>query len=212
MPARKGAAHLDTKAHKTSLRNLESARAELQMRRNDERQAQEEEAIAVRNAHIRATRALPGPVHDPGNRLVVQPSLAEIEMWQAYNDHGADFSAGEIHSEQEAAERREHERLLEDLDIFGILDPDGTAGRLGFGQDGLQVEDVMEAVDEDDFMAEIDANTGEESNSGSLCINSDSISQSRNHGFRIRILSVSIIQERTGFDDVLIDTYVSRFG
>ncbi|KAF7296426.1 hypothetical protein HMN09_01113000 [Mycena chlorophos] len=78
------------------------------------------------------------------------PTAAEAELWAAYDDHGADFSAGDVLQEGGI----DVASLERQATVFGILDPEGVARRLGFG-DGSLEEEILAKDAKEDFLAEI---------------------------------------------------------
>ncbi|KAJ7703815.1 hypothetical protein B0H14DRAFT_3647123 [Mycena olivaceomarginata] len=78
-------------------------------------------------------------------------------MWADYAQNGAMFSAGDIEDDIEVTQQR----LAQQVDIFGLLDPKETAERLGFEGDAGLSKELLQAEAEDDFLAEIMANAVE---------------------------------------------------
>jgi hypothetical protein len=77
-------------------------------------------------------------------------------MWRGYEDNGAEFSAGEVVGDLDV----QQSELAKQAEVFGILDPEGAARRLGFGEGSLAAE-ITEKDVEDDFLAQIMRNAGE---------------------------------------------------
>ncbi|KAJ7860941.1 hypothetical protein B0H14DRAFT_3084779 [Mycena olivaceomarginata] len=72
-------------------------------------------------------------------------SEGEAEMWEDFRMNGADFSAGDEAEDPEARRRQ----FQAEAEIFGLWNPEATARKLGFVDDGLEDEE-----DEDDFLGE----------------------------------------------------------
>ncbi|KAF7316136.1 hypothetical protein MIND_00131700 [Mycena indigotica] len=89
-------------------------------------------------------------------RVAGVPSMAEAEMWRAYEEDGAAFSAG-LDTRQDS--RVAHSLLDRQVELFGLWDPEGVTRRLGFG-DGTVEEALNEREEEEDFLAELLANAG----------------------------------------------------
>ncbi|KAJ6597904.1 hypothetical protein B0H10DRAFT_2231849 [Mycena sp. CBHHK59/15] len=111
-------------------------------------------ATVAQNVPIRVTQ-IPGPIADRPS-IGAQASAAELEMWAEYAQNGAMFSAGDTEEDMEAT----HERLAQQVDVFGLLDPKETAQRLGFEGGGELAKELLQIEAEDDFLAEIMANAG----------------------------------------------------
>jgi hypothetical protein len=98
-----------------------------------------------------------GPVSIGGASLARRTaSAAEIEMWDGFAENGAEFSAGDISDNTHMS----HERLRQEADSFGLLNPEVVARNLGFGEGDLESEIVADD-DEEDFLAEIMRHAGE---------------------------------------------------
>ncbi|KAF7303524.1 hypothetical protein MIND_00581600 [Mycena indigotica] len=82
--------------------------------------------------------------------------MAETEMWRAYEEDGAAFSAGLDTTDKS---RVAHSLLDRQVELFGLWDPEGVTRRLGFG-DGTVEEVLNERDEEEDFLAELLANAG----------------------------------------------------
>ncbi|KAK7012526.1 hypothetical protein R3P38DRAFT_3588421 [Favolaschia claudopus] len=78
-------------------------------------------------------------------------SEAEENMWEEYRLNGASFTAGDA---VEKPEMRE-DRLRKEAEIFGLWNPEGTARKLGFGDQSIVEEE------DDDWLAQIIGNIGE---------------------------------------------------
>ncbi|KAF7315983.1 hypothetical protein MIND_00115300 [Mycena indigotica] len=92
----------------------------------------------------------------PMQRVAGVPSMAEAEMWRAYEEDGAAFSAGLDTAEDG---RVAHSLLDQQAELFGLWDPEGVAQRLGFGN-GMVEDALNERDEEEDFLAELLANAG----------------------------------------------------
>ncbi|KAJ7861699.1 hypothetical protein B0H14DRAFT_3445171 [Mycena olivaceomarginata] len=90
----------------------------------------------------------PGPIAD--RPTGAHASGAELDMWADYAQNGAMFSAGDIEDDIEVTQQR----LAQQVDIFGLLDPKETAERLGFEGDAGLVKELLQADAEDDFLAD----------------------------------------------------------
>ncbi|KAJ7321947.1 hypothetical protein DFH08DRAFT_1030633, partial [Mycena albidolilacea] len=89
-----------------------------------------------------ATQQIEGPVAAASSRVM---SEGEAEMWEDFRMNGADFSAGDEAEDPEARRRQ----FQAEAEIFGLWNPEATARKLGFVDDGLEDEE-----DEDDFLGE----------------------------------------------------------
>jgi hypothetical protein len=78
-------------------------------------------------------------------------------MWREYEQNGANFTAGDEEDDVAAM----HRRLAEQVDVFGLLDSEETAVRLGFEEDNDIAKELLDIESEEDFLAEIVANAGE---------------------------------------------------
>jgi hypothetical protein len=97
-----------------------------------------------------ATQQIEGPVAAASSRVM---SEGEAEMWEDFRMNGADFSAGDEAEDPEARRRQ----FQAEAEIFGLWNPEATARKLGFVDDGLGDEED----DEDDFLGEFLRNFGE---------------------------------------------------
>ncbi|KAJ6523814.1 hypothetical protein B0H19DRAFT_1223959 [Mycena capillaripes] len=70
-------------------------------------------------------------------------------MWENYRLNGAEFSAGDDPEDLEVRNRR----LRGEAEIFGLWNPEATAKKLGFGNDGMG--GLVEEDEDEDFLAEI---------------------------------------------------------
>ncbi|KAJ6607323.1 hypothetical protein B0H10DRAFT_2227986 [Mycena sp. CBHHK59/15] len=77
------------------------------------------------------------------------PTQAEIDMWDGYLANGASFDAGD---DQDDSNVRE-ERLRKEAEVFGLLNAEAVAKRLGFGS-GKVAEEILEE-EEEDFLSDI---------------------------------------------------------
>jgi hypothetical protein len=111
-------------------------------------------AAVAQNVPIRVVQ-IPGPIAD--RPTGAHASGAELDMWADYAQNGAMFSAGDIEDDIEVTQQR----LAQQVDIFGLLDPKETAERLGFEGDAGLAKELLQAEAEDDFLAEIMVNAGE---------------------------------------------------
>jgi hypothetical protein len=146
--ARNGARHLRSDEHKNTVEQLEHAR------RIQEQLDRQRRAAITQNVPIRVTQ-IPGPIAD-GPSVGAQASVAELDMWAEYAQSGAMFSAGEMEEDNMT-----NERLAQQVDVFGLLDPKETAQRLGFDGDRELAKELLQIEAEDDFLAGIIANAGE---------------------------------------------------
>ncbi|KAJ7195190.1 hypothetical protein GGX14DRAFT_537297 [Mycena pura] len=148
---RNGARHLEEMKHKQAIAQLKDAQR-LRLQLDRERRAS---AAPVSVPICVAQIPPPIPIRSEPR---AGPSAAELEMWADYELSGASFSAGDVAEDPKAM----YDRLARQADVFGILDPEGTAMRLGFGGDEGLIEDVLGIQEEDDFLAEIMANAASE--------------------------------------------------
>ncbi|KAJ6606724.1 hypothetical protein B0H10DRAFT_2178638 [Mycena sp. CBHHK59/15] len=77
-------------------------------------------------------------------------SAEEFEMWDQYQTLGANFDAGDDEMDAGVA----HERLRKQADVFGLMNPEGVAKKLGFGASDI-LEDILGEEEEEDFLSEI---------------------------------------------------------
>ncbi|KAJ7841739.1 hypothetical protein B0H14DRAFT_3086730 [Mycena olivaceomarginata] len=135
--------HLKSASHLRALRSSELSameREEKEKRLERERQAS---AATDRLRDIQfATHQIEGPVAAASSRVM---SEGEAEMWEDFRMNGADFSAGDEAEDPEARRRQ----FQAEAEIFGLWNPEATARKLGFVDDGLEDEE-----DEDDFLGE----------------------------------------------------------
>ncbi|KAJ7806807.1 hypothetical protein B0H14DRAFT_3767439 [Mycena olivaceomarginata] len=119
---------------------------------DDARKMQEQRRAAVaQNIPIRVVQ-IPGPLLiDQRGHMRAEQSLI---CGPDYAQNGAMFSAGDIEDDIEVTQQR----LAQQVDIFGLLDPKETAERLGFEGDAGLAKELLQADAEDDFLAEIMAN------------------------------------------------------
>ncbi|KAJ7756607.1 hypothetical protein B0H16DRAFT_1458060 [Mycena metata] len=134
--------HLLSQMHLQALDSAEDAR------RRVERLAKEREVeAATKFCDVQSTAPrFTGPVAGLAARVMGE---AEAAMWADYRENGADFSAGDTPEDNEARERQ----LRGEAELFGLWNPDATARRLGFGEEGGM--DEVEADLEDDWLADI---------------------------------------------------------
>ncbi|KAJ7820593.1 hypothetical protein B0H14DRAFT_2599887 [Mycena olivaceomarginata] len=96
------------------------------------------------------------------SRVPSQPELqlaevfAEIEMWDRYATDGAQFDAGNDQSDGDV----ELERLRRQGEVFGLMNAEAMARKLGFGSSNVG-NDILGEEEEEDFLSEIMANAGE---------------------------------------------------
>ncbi|KAF7372926.1 hypothetical protein MSAN_00499300 [Mycena sanguinolenta] len=148
LQARNAARHLKSVEHKNAEEQLEDARRVRQQRESLRH------AAIMQNVPIRVTQ-IPGPIADQRTGRG-RASAAEVEMWADYAENGAIFSAGDMDEDATAMQ----ERLAQEVDLFGLLNPKETAQRLGLEGDEDIVKELLQIEAEDDFLAEIMANTG----------------------------------------------------
>ncbi|KAJ7827278.1 hypothetical protein B0H14DRAFT_3088392 [Mycena olivaceomarginata] len=142
--ARNGVRHLQSDEHKNAVEQMDDARRMQEQRR----------AAVAQNVPIRVVQ-IPGPIAD--RPTGAHASGAELDMWADYAQNGAMFSAGDIEDDIEVTQQR----LAQQVDIFGLLDPKETAERLGFEGDAGLAKELLQAEAEDDFLAEIMANAAD---------------------------------------------------
>ncbi|KAJ7093592.1 hypothetical protein C8R44DRAFT_749956 [Mycena epipterygia] len=71
-------------------------------------------------------------------------------MWDQYKTYGADFEAGEDEMDLDV----EQGRLRKQADVFGLMNAEAVARKLGFGTDDVG-EDILGDEEEEDFLSEI---------------------------------------------------------
>jgi hypothetical protein len=76
-------------------------------------------------------------------------------MWDQYQAHGANFEAGEDHADETV----ELERLRGQAEVFGLLNAEGVARKLGFGSRDVG-DDILDEEEEEDFLSEIMSKAG----------------------------------------------------
>ena len=81
-------------------------------------------AIALNNVDLRSASCA-----DNDSQPASVPTAAEAEMWASYEQNGADFSVEEFTHNQSA---REQERLEQEIETAGILNPARFAAQTGF--------------------------------------------------------------------------------
>ncbi|KAJ7844014.1 hypothetical protein B0H14DRAFT_2585438 [Mycena olivaceomarginata] len=79
--------------------------------------------------------------------------FAEIEMWDRYATDGAQFDAGNDQSDGDV----ELERLRRQGEVFGLMNAEAMARKLGFGSSNVG-NDILGEEEEEDFLSEIMAN------------------------------------------------------
>jgi hypothetical protein len=104
--------------------------------------------------------AIPHEPHIPGPAAVAQSShvggMAEAEMWASYRENGADFDAGD--STEDPGVQQRH--LQSQADVFGLMNAEAVAQRLGFGKGDI-TEEILAEEEELDFLGEILCSVGE---------------------------------------------------
>ncbi|KAJ7767878.1 hypothetical protein DFH07DRAFT_866840 [Mycena maculata] len=71
-------------------------------------------------------------------------------MWSQYEEYGANFDAGEEQADMDV----EYERLRKQADVFGMMNAEAMARKLGFGG-GDVGDDILGEEEEEDFLSEI---------------------------------------------------------
>lgn len=110
----------------------------------------------LRNVQFAAAQSLSGPIASTSSSHH-RKSEAEIEMWDDYSTNGAQFSAGDS---VPVDTHTLHDRLREEAESFGLLNPEGVAKGLGFGDEDV-AKQIIGDDEEEDFLAEIMRNAGE---------------------------------------------------
>ncbi|KAF7310233.1 hypothetical protein MIND_00397000 [Mycena indigotica] len=148
-------------ARRSAERHLASGEHERAVKAAEEgsvrRQARDTAAAQVEQRKVTASGARrPSPPFPmPANRAPNVPGIAEVEMWAGYEEFGGAFSAGEDLDGRSINVAR----LDRQAEVLGILDPEGVAQRLGYG-DGSLEDELQEKDAEDDFLAELLRNAG----------------------------------------------------
>ncbi|KAJ7781880.1 hypothetical protein DFH07DRAFT_865022 [Mycena maculata] len=126
------AKHLQYPEHKKAVERVEGARKQAEELRR-ERQAGSA-ASGLRNSIFAAPVNIQGPIA----AAVQERSLAEVEMWEAYETHGASFDARDG-----ATDTHMHLKWLRrEAEVFGLMNPEATAKKLGFGDENVW-NDIM---------------------------------------------------------------------
>ncbi|KAJ7346278.1 hypothetical protein DFH08DRAFT_914975 [Mycena albidolilacea] len=89
------------------------------------------------------------------------PSLAEREFWDDYAVNGADFSAGDPADDGDI----QIGRLREQIGAFGLWNPEKAVRQLVFGDEDV-ADQILNADEEEDFLAEIIRDAAERSIDG----------------------------------------------
>jgi hypothetical protein len=99
-------------------------------------------------------------LHIPGLAAVAQSShvggMAETEMWVRYRENSADFDAGD--STEDPGVQQRH--LQSQANVFGLMNAEAVAQRLGFGKGDI-AEEILAEEEELDFLGEILHSVGE---------------------------------------------------
>ncbi|KAF7312000.1 hypothetical protein MIND_00211900 [Mycena indigotica] len=147
--ARRSTKHEDSTDHQSALAIVSAGQQRLR-----DLELERQLAACTRLALRQTPQPILAPV--PMQRVAGVPSMAEAEMWRAYEADGAAFSAGLDTAEDGQAA---HSRLDQQAELFGLWDPEGVAQRLGFGN-GMVEDALNEHDEEEDFLAELLANAG----------------------------------------------------
>ncbi|KAJ7244100.1 hypothetical protein C8J57DRAFT_1556116 [Mycena rebaudengoi] len=144
--------------HLTSVEHLKTVELgeEARKRREElEKERQTDSATTeLRSIQFAASRLPSGPIGSTSSGLHAR-SEAEVEMWEAYESTGAAFSAGEDPDDTHI----HHKRLREEVESFGVQNPEAAARNLGFG-DGDVAAEMLAEDEEEDFLSEIMRNAG----------------------------------------------------
>ncbi|KAJ7140471.1 hypothetical protein C8R43DRAFT_1131421 [Mycena crocata] len=136
--------HLDLRReHDRALKRLEEAErvlASLEKEREKDSATNELRGVQFTTHHIC------GPGGEASSRVMGE---AEIDMWDDYRIHGANFSAGD----EVDSSKAQQTRLRDEAKSFGLWNPEATARRLGFGED--ERDGAIENDEEDDFLADV---------------------------------------------------------
>ncbi|KAJ7291708.1 hypothetical protein C8J57DRAFT_1588254 [Mycena rebaudengoi] len=147
------AKHLTSVEHLKTLELGEDAR---KRREELEKERQTDSATTeLRSIQFAASRLPSGPIGSTSSGLHAR-SEAEVEMWEAYESTSAAFSAGEDPDDTHI----HHKRLREEVESFGVQNPEAAARNLGFG-DGDVAAEMLAEDEEEDFLSEIMRNAGE---------------------------------------------------
>ncbi|KAJ7284566.1 hypothetical protein C8J57DRAFT_1709000 [Mycena rebaudengoi] len=147
------AKHLTSVEHLKTVELGEDAR---KRREELEKERQTDSATTeLRSIQFAASRLPSGPIGSTSSGLHAR-SEAEVEMWEAYESTGAAFSAGEDPDDTHI----HHKRLREEVESFGVQNPEAAARNLGFG-DGDVAAEMLAEDEEEDFLSEIMRNAGE---------------------------------------------------
>lgn len=150
MAARSGANHLQYPEHLKAVERISDAKMRAEELENERRT---ESAASGRRAFTFATPHIDGPITASASRT---RSLAEVEMWESYGTHGADFDAGDDQEDPDI----QHERLRKQADVFGVLNAEAVARKLGFENSDVG-DDILGEEEEEEFLGEIMRNAGE---------------------------------------------------
>ncbi|KAJ7208459.1 hypothetical protein C8J57DRAFT_1257855 [Mycena rebaudengoi] len=144
--AKSAGRHLTGAEH---LKTLQLAKeAAIVCKRLEKEQRADSATTALQNIRFMA-QASPVSIGDPSLARRTA-SAAEIEMWDGFVENGAEFSAGDISDNAHIS----HERLCQEADSFGLLNPEVVARSLGFREGDLERE-IIADDDEEDFLAEV---------------------------------------------------------
>lgn len=149
MDVRSGPKHLQYPEHLKAADHLEGVQR--RQRQLDIERRAESAASGLQDLHFTAQH-LDGPVTGRSNVR----TQAEVEMWERYATDGAQFDAGDAQEDPDAR----HEQLRQQAEVFGLLNPEGVAKRLGFGG-GDVAEEILGEEEEEDFLSEIMRHAGE---------------------------------------------------
>ncbi|KAJ7912843.1 hypothetical protein B0H13DRAFT_1874427 [Mycena leptocephala] len=141
---RSAPAHLGYPTHLKAVEQLEDARRRRQVLEDERR---EESAASGLQGVTFAAQRMEGPVTSRPSNVPIQ---AEIDMWDGYLANSASFDAGDDQDDPDVYE----ERLRKEAEVFGLLNAEAVAKRLGFGS-GSVAEEILEEEEEEDFLSDI---------------------------------------------------------
>ncbi|KAJ6622069.1 hypothetical protein B0H10DRAFT_2214671 [Mycena sp. CBHHK59/15] len=145
MAVKSGVKHLGYAAHKRAVERVNEARV---LAEKLQRERQGESSASGLRDFVFGSQQIHGPIAAAGSSN--HRSEEEIELWDKYRTYGADFDAGD----DEADPQPQYERLRAEAEVFGLMNAEVVAKRLGFG--GTDVGDeILAEEEEEDFFSEL---------------------------------------------------------
>ncbi|KAJ7195789.1 hypothetical protein GGX14DRAFT_575340 [Mycena pura] len=149
--AASAAKHLQRPSHKKAVEQLKQADVDYQAQRAAA--AAEQAAAAAAPIFpvlkLATPQNLSGPIRD---QAAWEPSAQEAQMWADYHEHGAAFSAGD--SDAEKKRQADRARLERAAEVFGILNAEAVAHRLGMAGDNI-ADEVLAQDEEQDYLGRL---------------------------------------------------------